>query len=384
MTDGGERPSMPRPLRIGVVCFPSLGGSSVVASELALGLAERGHEVHLMASACPARAHESERLAFHPVVVPGYPLFEHPPYGLAVASLIVEVTRRHALDLVHVHYAVPHASSALLARQVLGARAPRLVTSLHGTDVAPLGADPSYRTVTAHAVAVSDQIVVPSAFLRAQVYARLGVPADVAVEIIANFVDTDRFAPAAEPRMGAASAPVRLIHVSNLRPVKRAHDLVEVLARVRRHLDASLTIIGDGPDRDAVVARAVALGVERHLELLGKRADFVDELRRADAFVLPSAIESFGVAALEALSAGVPVFGYRVGGLPEVVVDGVGRLVEPFDVDALAHAVVETVSSPAAHAAMGRAARAHVLTRYRREPAIDRYLATFHRALELA
>ena len=375
---------MTRPLRIGVVCFPSLGGSSVVASELALGLAGRGHEVHLMASARPARAHQREGLTFHRVHVPGYPLLEHSPYGLALASLIVEVTRAHALDLVHVHYAVPHASSALLARQVLGPHAPRLVTSLHGTDVAPLGADPSYRTVTAHAVAVSDRIIVPSAYLRDQAHTRLGLPADVPVEIIPNFVDTDHFAPAAEPRVRSASASVNLFHVSNLRPVKRAVDLVEVLAQVRRHLDAHLTIVGDGPDRGAVEARAAALGAARHVHFLGKRADFVDELRRADAFVLPSEVESFGVAALEALSAGVPVFAYRVGGLPEVVVDGVGRLVEPYDTGALARAIVESVSAPAAHAAMGRAARAHVLGRYRREPAIDRYLATFHRVLELA
>jgi L-malate glycosyltransferase len=368
-------------LRIGVVCFPSLGGSSVVASELALGLAERGHEIHLLASARPARAHESEHLTFHAVHVPGYPVFEHPPYGLAVASLIVEVTRRHGLDLVHVHYAVPHASSALLARQVLGSRAPRLVTSLHGTDVTPLGADPSYRSVTAHAVATSDRVIVPSAFLRSQVHARLGVPADVAVDIIPNFVDTDRFAPAAEPRARTAQTPVRLIHVSNLRPVKRAVDLVDILLRVRRHLDAHLVIVGDGPDRVAVEARAAAVGLAGHIELLGKRADFIDQLRRADAFVLPSEVESFGVAALEALSTGVPVFAYHVGGLPEVVVDGVGRLVAPFDTDALARAVVETVSAPAAHAAMCRAARAHVLAHFRCAPAIERYLATFHRIM---
>ena len=372
---------MSRPLRIGVVCFPSLGGSGVVASELALGLAERGHDVHLLASARPGRAHASAHLTFHPVRVPTYPLFEHPPYGLAVASLIVEVARAHALDLVHVHYAVPHASSALLARQVLGPRAPRLVTSLHGTDVAPLGADPSFRAVTAHAVATSDKIILPSAYLRGQLHARLGVPADAPVEVIPNFVDADHFAPAAEPPLRAPSAPVRLIHVSNLRKVKRPVDLVEILARVRRHVDASLTIVGDGPDRAAVEERAAALGVERHLHLLGKRADFVDELRRADAFILPSEVESFGVAALEALSTGVPVVAYRVGGLPEVVVEGVGRLIEPYDLDAFAHAVVETAGS---HAAMGRAARAHVLAHFRRGPAIDRYLATFHRLLELA
>lgn len=356
----------------------------MVASELALGLAERGHDVHLIASARPARARPSERLTFHVVEVPGYPLFEHPPYGLAVAGRIVEVARAHALDLLHVHYAVPHASSAYLARQVLGRAAPRLVVSLHGTDVTPLGADPAYRSVTAFAVASADAVVVPSAYLQGKLHACLDVPAGAPVEVIPNFVDTARFAPAGERRARDARAPVRLIHVSNLRPVKRALDLVEILARVRRDLDARLVIVGDGPDRDAVEERAAALGVGAHVELLGKRADFVDELRRADAFLLPSEVESFGVAALEALSAGVPVFAYRVGGLPEVVVDGVGRLAPPFDTDALARAVVETLGQPSVHAAMGRAARARVLAHYRREPAIDRYLATFHRVLELA
>jgi len=373
-----------RPIRIGVVCFPSLGGSSVVACELALGLAERGHDVHLIASERPARARPSERLAFHAVEVPGYPLFEHPPYGLAVAGRIVEVARAHALDLLHVHYAVPHASSAHLARQVLGRAAPRLVVSLHGTDVTPLGADPAYRSVTAFAVASADAIVVPSAYLQGKLHACLDVPAGARVEVIPNFVDTARFAPAGERRARDARAPVRLIHVSNLRPVKRAVDLVEILARVRRDLDARLVIVGDGPDRRAVEERAAALGVAAHVELLGKRADFVEELRRADAFLLPSEVESFGVAALEALSAGVPVFAYRVGGLPEVIAPGVGRLAPPFDVDALAGAVVETLTAPSVHAAMGRAARARVLAHYRREPAIDRYLATFHRVLELA
>jgi N-acetyl-alpha-D-glucosaminyl L-malate synthase BshA len=369
-----------RALHIGVVCFPSLGGSGVVACELALGLAARGHDVHVLATARPARAQSSERLTFHPVRVPKYPVFEHPPYTLAVASLIVEVAHAHALDVLHVHYAVPHAASALLARAVLGARAPRLVTSLHGTDVAPLGADPAYRSVTAHAVAASDAIIVPSGYLRGEVRARLGLPAGTPVEVVPNFVDTERFAPG-PPRPRAR--PV-LFHVSNLRPVKRAVDLVEVLVRVRRHLDARLVVVGDGPDAPAVEDRAAALGVDRHVQLLGRRDDFLGELRAADAFVLPSEVESFGVAALEALSAGVPVFGYRVGGLPEVVVDGVGRLVEPFDTEALAGAIVETLAAPAAHAAMARAARAHVLERYRREPAIDRYLTIFQSLLERA
>ena len=366
---------------IAVVCFPSLGGSGVIASELALGLAGRGHQVELIASARPARAEACDRLTFHEVRVPGYPLFEHAPYTLAVASKIVDVARLARIDLLHVHYAVPHAASAMLARQVLGAQAPKLVTSLHGTDVTPLGADPSYHSVTAHAVAISDGIVVPSQYLREQARTSLAVPASARVEIIPNFVDTERFSP-------APPAPARdgltLFHVSNLRPVKRAPDLVDVLALVRRRVDARLVIVGEGPARPAIEARAAELGVADQITFLGRRDDFVAELRQADAFVLPSSTESFGVAALEALSTGVPVYAYRVGGLPEMVTPEVGRLVEPYDVNALAEAILSDLAAPAGRAVRARAARAHVLARFQRKPAIDRYLELFHRLTEHA
>ncbi len=380
---------MTRPLTIGVVCFPSVGGSGVVASELATGLAARGHSIHLIASGLPGRAHPSERLTFHQVQVPDYPLFEHAPYSLAVASKIVEVFLHHRLDLLHVHYAVPHATSAYLARQMLGADAPRIVTSLHGTDVMLLGADPSYRPVTAFAVASSDGVTAPSEALRGEARRRLGLRADLPIEVIANFVDSDHFVPAA-PRerarlhalfaQPAPDGPV-LFHVSNFRAVKRVGDLVDVLARLRQHVPARLVMVGDGPERAVAAQRALALGLTDQVCFLGKRDEFVEHLQHADAFLLPSESESFGVAALEALSCGVPVFGYRVGGLPEVVAESVGRLVEPFDVDALAHAVLGVVAQPTAHEALARAARAHVLAHFRREPAVERYEAYFRRLL---
>jgi L-malate glycosyltransferase len=378
-----------RPYSIGVVCYPSLGGSGVVASELALGLAERGHRVHLVATALPSRVAPSERLVFHEVTVPGYPLFEHAPYSLALASKIVEVADHHQLDVLHVHYAVPHAASAYLARQLLGKAAPRLVTSLHGTDVTWVGAHPSYRPITCFAIAASDAVTAPSDYLRREARHRLGLAAEVAIEVVPNFVDTDHFAPPAprDRRRLAALFPASddagegpiLFHVSNFRPVKRVGDLFEVLARVRRALPARLVLVGDGPERAAAEARAAALGLSRQVCFLGRRAEFADLLGAADAFVLPSETESFGVAALEALSAGVPVFAYRVGGLPEVVAADVGRLVEPYDVDALARAIVESLASTAARDTLGAAARAHVLERFRRQPAIDRYEAIFRR-----
>jgi N-acetyl-alpha-D-glucosaminyl L-malate synthase BshA len=375
---------------IGIVCFPSLGGSGVIASELAVGLADRGHDVHLVATALPGRAARHANITFHEVAVPDYPIFEHAPYSLALASKIVEVVRQQRIDLLQVHYAVPHAASAYLARQILGPAAPRLVTSLHGTDVTWVGSDPAYRAVTCFTVAASDGVTAPSASLRDQARARLGLPERVPIEVIPNFVDTERFTPAARRERGRLAhlfphdrdeGPV-LFHVSTFRPVKRIGDLLEVLARVRRELPARLIAIGDGPERGEAERRARELGLERHVAFPGKRAAFVEELRHADAFLLPSQMESFGVAALEALSAGVPVFGYRVGGLPEVVDDGVGRLVAPFDVDALARAIVEVVGSPAARDSMAAAARRHVLARFRREPALDRYQAYFRHILE--
>jgi N-acetyl-alpha-D-glucosaminyl L-malate synthase BshA len=382
-------------LSIGIVCYPGLGGSGVIASDLAVGLAARGHVVHVIATAPPTRAlPEGDRIFFHEVAVSEAPLFQHPPYALAVAAAIVGIHGKHRLDLVHSHYAVPHAVSAWIAGQVLGAKSPRLVDTLHGTDVTRVDSDPAYREIVRFAVAASDGITVPSRFLRDEAYASLGVPAERAIEIVPDFVDTEHFRPA--PRRdparlerlfaaaGGSACDVGgpfLFHVSNFRAVKRMGDLIEVLARVRRHLPARLVLVGDGPERENAATRARELGVDGSVCFVGKRKEFIEDLAQADAFLLPSETESFGVAALEALSAGVPVFGYRVGGLPEVVVDGVGVLVTPRDVDALAAAVVEALTTEGRVAALGLAARAHVLANFRREPAIEAYENFYRRVL---
>lgn len=380
---------MNRPLSILIACFPSLGGSGVVASELAVGLADRGHRVQLVASARPVRTlPASDRLTFQQVAVPGYPVFEHAPYTLAMASRLAELASLEPVDLINVHYAVPHAASALLARQMLGDRALPIVVSLHGTDVTGIGADPAYRPATAFAVGACEGVTVPSEFLRHEARETLGLPASRAIEVIPNFVDTTRFAPADVRDRGVfaphfdtpVDGPV-LFHVSNFRGVKRSGDLLEVLARVRRELPAKLVLVGDGPERPRAEALAHALGLERHVAFLGKREDFVEPLRHADAFVLPSESESFGLAALESLSAGVPVFGYRVGGLTEVVTTDTGRLVDPFDVDALSRAVLEVLRQPERHAELARNARAHAVAHFRREPALDHYESYFRRLI---
>jgi len=387
---------MTQPLSIAVVCYPGLGGSGVVASELALGLAARGHRIHLLATALPERLRAAgvDGIRFERIAVPSSPVFEHAPYDVAVASALVELCRREPIELVHLHYAVPHAASALLASRVLGAAAPAMVLTLHGTDVTRLGADPSLHAVTAFALAACDGLTAPSSYLRAAAVERFGLLAE-RVEIIPNFVELERFVPPERRDRVAGgltalfggtvndaedAGPI-LFHVSNFRPIKRPVDLVDVLARVRRTLPARAVLVGDGPERAAVAARAHELGLGDAVCLLGRRDDFAALLGHADGFVLPSESEGFGVAALEAMAAGVPVFGYRVGGLPEVVVEGTGALVPCCDVDALAAAVVAGVRDRATRDAMGRAARARAEAWFGREVAVGRYDTYFRHVL---
>jgi N-acetyl-alpha-D-glucosaminyl L-malate synthase BshA len=376
-------------LTIAVVCYPTLGGSGIVATELAVGLARRGHRVHVIASAAPSRPlPECSRLFFHEVSAPSYPLFDQAPYTLALASTIASVVTEHAVDLLHVHYAVPHAASAYLARQTLAERAPCLVTTLHGTDVTRIGLDTNYRDITRFCVEASDALTTPSTFLQGEAHRLLGVDVRRNIEVIPNFVDTDHFAPPAQRdpahfaelfhQTGDTAGPL-LFHVSNFRAVKRVTDLLEVLARVQKHIPARLMLVGDGPERAAAAQRARELGVQRSVCFLGKRSDFVEHLRHADAFLLTSETESFGLAALEALSCGVPVLGYRVGGVPAVVTEDVGRLVEPFDLDALAAAVLAVVSDTDTRRALSAAARARALACFRPDPAFDRYESLFRR-----
>lgn len=342
-------------MKIAIVCYPGLGGSGIVATELANGLAARGHLVRVLATARPPRI--GDGVAFERVEVPTSPVFEHGPYDIAVASQLVELVQREAVDLVHLHYAVPHATSALLAAQVLGAAAPAMVVTLHGTDVTRLGAHPRLRPVTAFALAAASGITTPSAWLRGEAATCFGL-APERIEVISNFVDVARFTPP-DRRDGRLAAlfdgtdlgPI-LFHASNFRPIKRPLELLDVLARVRERVPARLVLVGDGPEHARARAHATALGLDGATRFLGWRDTFDDLLEHADGFVLTSESESFGLAALEAMAAGVPVYGYRVGGLPEVVGDG-GRLVASGDVAALAEAIVGND-----HARLGRAGRA--------------------------
>lgn len=373
-----------------VVCYPTLGGSGIVATELALGLAARGHTLHVITTAPLARAlPPSPRLHLHLAEAPSYPLFDQPPQMLGLASTIARVCDAFEIELLHVHYAVPHAASAYLARQLLGPRKPALVTTLHGSDVTRVGTDPAYQEITRFCVEASDAITTPSRYLRERAYEQLGISSAREIEVIENAVDTARFVPAQtrDPHHFDAqfSAAVSgegcktLLHVSNFRAVKRTGDLIELLALLNRSLPARLVLIGDGPERAACELRARELGLSDRVVFLGTQTSFTEHLQQADAFVLTSENESFGLAALEALSCGVPVFGYRVGGLASVISEDVGRLVSPFDRSALARALSEVLADESLRAQLAQAARQRAHDHFRMQPTLDRYERLFER-----
>lgn len=403
MTASGVRPVGPLgagplrvgPLRVGIVCFSTFGGSGVIATETAIALARRGHTVHVFSDELPGRMDPhppalASQLVFHPVSPPSYPQLKQSPYTLALTSKIVEVARRERLDVVHAHYAVPHAVAAHLARQVLiaedgPAAAPRIVTTLHGTDITLVGSDPSFLPLTRFSIAASDAVTTPSRWLARATHDVLGVPEAIAIDVIPNFVDVDRFTPAADGDRAARPRDVPVVvHVSNFRPLKRIDDVIDVFARVRGARPARLRLIGDGPERARVEAAIAARGLGADVELLGERADLPALLRSADVFLLPSEMESFGLAALEALACGVPVVASAVGGLPEVIDEGVVGYLRPVgDVAAMAEAVGRLLDDEPLRRRLGAAGRRLAETRYALPPAVDRYLAIYRRVLGL-
>jgi N-acetyl-alpha-D-glucosaminyl L-malate synthase BshA len=383
------------PLRVGVVCFSTFGGSGVIATEIAIDLARRGHAVHVFSDELPERMDPpppalASQLVFHRVSPPAYPQLKQSPYTLALTSKIVEVSRRERLQIVHAHYALPHAVAAHLARQVLAAQGdagaapvPRIVTTLHGTDITLVGSDPSFLPLTRFSIAGSDAVTTPSDWLARATHEVLGVPGAVAIDVIPNFVDVARFTPApgGAPPGSGSGVPV-VAHVSNFRPLKRLDDVVEVFARVRAARPARLWLVGDGPERARIEAAIAARRLQADVEVLGERADLPAVLRGADVFLLPSEIESFGLAALEALSCGVPVVASAVGGLPEVIADGeVGFLRPVGDVAAMAAAVGRLLDDAALRRRLGAAGRRLAESRYALAPAVDRYVDLYRRVL---
>jgi L-malate glycosyltransferase len=371
--------STPRPaMRIGISCYPTYGGSGVVASELALAMAEAGDEVHVISYARPPRlVADRDRLCFHEVRVREYPLFEYPPYSLALATKMVEVAKTQGLDVLHVHYAVPNAVSAVLARQMLEPRPMAVVTTLHGTDVTLIGNDPSYLETTRFGVVQSDAVTAVSEWLRLKTLEQLGIEREIAV--IPNFIDPLRYR-ADESR---AIPDVRLlVHVSNFRRVKRSGDVIAIFARVHERVPSRLLMVGDGPERAAAEERVRTLGLTHAVEWLGNLDRVEDVLRDADLFLLPSKQESFGLAALEALACGVPVVATRAGGLPEVVIDGeCGELREVGDVEGMAEAAIRLLEDGELRRRYARAGRRRALERFDRARIVERYREVYQTAI---
>jgi L-malate glycosyltransferase len=371
-------------MNIGIVCYASTGGSGIVATELAIGLADRGHDVHVLSTEPPFRFPSGKRgLAFHEVSTPAYPLFREPQYALSLATKIVQVSRRHHLDVVHAHYAVPHAAAAYLARQIMAAhptdRVPKIMTTLHGTDITLVGSDPSYSETVAFCIDQSDGVTAVSESLREDTCTSLGIAREI--QVIPNFLDITRFRPLAVPRRDRSRK--RLVHVSNFRPVKRIGALIEVFRRVRQQIPATLVLVGDGPEMPGARAQIAATGLEQDVEYAGEVLDVVGLFATSDLFLLPSATESFGLAALEAMACEVPVIASRVGGLPEVIDDGIsGFLHEPEDFDGMVASAVRLLTDDELHRRVAQAGRAVAVERYSADRVVPRYEAAYEQLLQ--
>jgi len=356
-------------VRIGITCYPTYGGSGIVATELGLELANRGHEVHFISYANPIRLDPGiPRIHYHEVEVTTYPLFQYPPYALALASRMAEVALRHSLDLLHVHYAIPHSISAMLARQMLARQGRRLpfITTLHGTDITLVGADRSLFPITKFSIEESNGVTAISDHLRVTTVDFFGVENEI--RVIKNFVNCEIYRPDPERRGSSALAPKGekvLIHISNFRPVKRVLDCIRILREVRRHVPAHLVMVGDGPDRGPAERLARELGVEENVTFMGKRSHVERLLPLAHVLLLPSEMESFGLAALEGMACGVPPVANHVGGLPEVVSNGEDGFLENVgDITAQAARVVELLTDSTLYERMSRAARRKAETQY--------------------
>ena len=374
-------------MNIGITCYPTYGGSGAMATELGIALAARGHEVHFITYQQPFRLPAFlPRVYFHEVNVGRYPLFEYPPYDLAIAVRMHEVVQTAHLDLLHVHYAIPHATSAWIAKEMLQQNGADVcvVTTLHGTDITIVGQDPSYHAITKFSIERSDRITAVSHHLRQETVRAFGCTG-CNVEVIHNFVDPAIYDRAKYARVfpqSMADGRRVLIHISNFRPVKRVRDVVRVFARVRAELPSVLVMVGDGPDRVDAEEEARHLGLENEVAFLGKIDAVAPLLAGSDLFLLPSENESFGLSALEALASGVPVVASRAGGIPEVVDDGVtGALAAVGDVEAMAAAAIAILRDGARWDAMSRAAAADARRRFALDQVLSQYEALYTDAL---
>jgi len=371
-------------VKIGITCYPVYGGSGVVATELGLELARRGHEVHFITYAQPFRLpYFVERVFYHQVEVPSYPLFEYPPYGVALAAAMHSVAERQHLDLLHVHYAVPHATSAWLAREMLGRDRIKVVTTLHGTDITLVGQDPSFRSITRFSIRESDGLTAVSEYLRRETNLHFDIPAED-IEVIPNFVDLEKYRRDSYPCHRSMLAPAGekiVMHISNFRPVKRVADVLRIFARIDRDIPTKLVLVGDGPDRGRAEQVAEEEGVADRVLFLGKQESVAELLACADLALVPSESEAFGLVALEAMACGVPVIGTDVGGMPEVVPHGKAGYLAPVGaIDEMARAASDLLANPDRWASASRHAR-EVATRFSADIVVPRYEAYYEQVL---
>ncbi|MGH9540316.1 MAG: N-acetyl-alpha-D-glucosaminyl L-malate synthase BshA [Terriglobales bacterium] len=373
-------------MRIGITCYPTYGGSGIVATELGRELAQRGHEVHFISYAQPIRLDpEQPGIYFHEVEVSNYPLFDYPPYTLALASKMGEVAESAGLDLLHVHYAIPHSVSAYLARAMSARRLP-FITTLHGTDITLVGIDRGYLPITRFAIDSSDGVTAISEYLRQRTAAEFEVRHRI--DVIPNFVNCEQYfrreLPELRARYAAPDEPL-LVHLSNFRPVKRVIDVVEIFARVARRLPARLIMIGDGPERANAEHRARCLRIADRAIFVGKQDRIHELLSISDLMLLPSEMESFGLAALEAMAHQVPAVATQVGGVPEVIEDGISGVLRPVgDLDGMATAALELLAAPQRLRAMGERARERADEKFCATKIIPRYEKLYRSVLDKA
>jgi len=376
-------------LNVAILCYASVGGSGVVATELAHALALRGHSVHVLSRERPFRWRaDIPGLSFVRVEMPTYPLFREPQYLLGLANSVVRLSHEHPIDIVHAHYAVPHATAAYLAREMLAGAPngrPRTLTTLHGTDITLVGSEPGYASVVGFSIERSDGVTAVSSALKQQTVDALKIEREI--RVIPNFLECAEWRRQPDTALrrwicGARRLDAVVVHVSNFRPVKRVDAVFEIFRRVFARARATLVMIGDGPDREPLEQRVSDAGLAGVVQFVGEQHDLVPWLSAADVFLLPSSQESFGLAALEAMACEVPVVASRVGGLPEVIDDGVtGFLCPPDDLDAMAHRTLELLSDADKRSAMGRAAADQVRTRFCTSAVVPQYEAFYREVL---
>jgi L-malate glycosyltransferase len=370
-------------MNIGITSYPTVGGSGAVAAELGKQLARRGHSVHFVSYRLPFRLDEfTANLFFHEVDVTSYSLFEYPPHDLALAAKMAEVSRENELDLLHVHYAIPHAISGLLAQQMLGSEAPKLITTLHGTDITLVGQDRSFFEITRFGILRSNGVSAVSEFLKKMTIEEFDI--DRRIDAIPNFVDLSLY-DRRTPHDRSAFAPTGeklLLHVSNFRPVKRVLDVVRILERVVREVPAVLLMVGEGPERASAQALARRLGVQDRVRFLGRHDRIEEIMSLADVFLLPSELESFGLSALEAMAAGVPVVGSDAGGLPEVVKHAeTGFLLPVGDIEGMAARTIEILKDDEHRRSLGQAGRARAAALFNADRIVTQYENLYERVL---